>query len=85
MIQKVTAQRFSSTGSYTTVEVYYRQDGISYRETAALVEITTYGVIGEVFEGSFSATVDDGGPSIEITNGAFRTIRTTDNSFAPFD
>jgi len=74
-----------TTGSYSTVEVYYGQDGIYYFGTPALVDITVYGAVGETLEGTFSATVDDGGPSIEITNGAFRTIRTADNTYAPFD
>ena len=73
------------TGSYSTVDVYYRQAGIYYYDTQALVDITVYGEGGETLEGTFSATVSDGGPSIEITNGAFRTIRTADNSYAPFD
>ena len=73
------------TGGYSTVDVYYRQDGIYYFDTQALVDITVYGAVGETLEGTFSATVDAGGPSIEITNGTFRTIRTADNSYAPFD
>ena len=72
-------------GGYSTVDVYYRQDGIYYFDTQALVDITVYGAVGETLEGTFSATVDAGGPSFEITNGTFRTIRTADNSYAPFD
>ena len=34
-----------ATDSYTTVDVYYRQDGIYYFTTSALVEITDYGEI----------------------------------------
>ena len=81
-----------ATGSYTTVDVYYKQDGIYYflqANTSALLEITDYGAIGEVIKGSFSATLFEhlGGPSssIEITNGAFSTIRTADNNYPPFD
>ena len=73
------------TGSYSTVDVYYGQDGIYYFDTQASVDINIYGAVGETLEGTFSATVTDGGPSIEITNGKFRTIRTADNTYAPFD
>ena len=73
------------TGGYSTVDVYYRQDGVTYFDTIATVNIAVYGAVGETLEGTFSATVTDGGPSIEITNGTFRTIRTADNTYAPFD
>ncbi len=72
-------------GSYTTVNVYYRKDGITYTSTTASVEITVYGAVDETVEGTFSATVNAGGPSIEITNGSFRTKRIADNTYAPFD
>ena len=73
------------TGGYSTVDVYYRQDGVTYFDTIATVNIAVYCAVGETLEGTFSATVDNGGPSIEITDGSFRTIRTADNSYAPFD
>lgn len=73
------------TGSYNNVDLYYNEGGVTFNETAATAEITVYGAIGEAVEGTFSATVDSGGPSIEITNGAFRTVRVADNSYAPFD
>jgi hypothetical protein len=66
-----------------TVEYVTEARAIIYRSTSYTVTITTYGSVGGIIEGTFSATVENFFPPNdlkEITEGEFRVKRIADNT-----
>jgi hypothetical protein len=66
-----------------TVEYVTEARAIIYRSTSYTVTITTYGLVGGIIEGTFSATVENFFPPNdlkEITEGEFRVKRIADNT-----
>lgn len=46
--------------------------------TGCTVDVTAYGPVSDLIEGTFSATVSDGSTTCSITNGAFSVVRAAD-------
>jgi hypothetical protein len=46
--------------------------------TGCTVDVTAYGPVSDVIEGTFSATVFDGSTTCSITNGVFSVVRAAD-------
>lgn len=65
---------------------FYTADG-SYDITAGTLTITKYGDVGDVIEGTFTATVEasfNGTETINLDDGKFRIIRIADDTPVPW-
>lgn len=65
---------------------FYSVDGM-YAITAGTLTITKYGDVGDVIEGTFTATVEasfNGTETINLENGKFRILRIADDTPVPW-